>query len=378
VTNYNEGILMKHVLNALAGALACLPIVANAATIHVANKGVDAPGCGTVEAPCRSISAGIAIAVEDDTVLAQPGRYGELDGDDVLGGTGEETGNFTSTVFIDKRVKVLSTHGAAATVIRGTSSRAMVVYIFADGAQFGDRNQGFTVYGANSHGVSNNNMSAGKVSGNIAHGMAVGFYIVSIGGEVEISHNTAVNNYGWGIIGASAGDTAGSTFIHHNIVVGVNNSTGIAASEKGAHRVIANHISNNHIGLQVGVGPSRVMQNIITDSWHAIVYAGQCLFCTPAPTGTPLIVRNSLIGNRYSALWVSHLAEFPLTFRQNNLFANGNGCAISTSTTVNIDARQNFWGTPSGPGFTPPSAGVCSTHDVVRTTPFATAEIPVN
>ena len=369
---------MKHVLNALAGALVCLPIVANAATLHVANNGVDAPGCGTVEAPCRSISAGIAAAVTDDTVLVRPGRYGDLDGDDALGGGGEETGNYNGTVFIDKRIQVLSTQGAAATVIRGISSQPLVVYMQADGAQFGERNQGFTVYGANSHGVSNNSMSTGKVSGNIAHGMAVGFYIVSVGGEVEISHNTAVNNYAAGIIGASAGETAGSTFIHHNTVVGVGDGSGIVADGQGAHRVVANHISNNYIGLQVGVGPSRVTNNIITDNGLAIAYGGQCLGCTPAPAGTPLIVRNSLVGNRNAALWVSHLAEFPIALRQNNLFGNGNGCAISTSTTVNIDARQNFWGTPAGPGFTAPSNAVCSTHDVVRTTPFATAEIPLN
>jgi hypothetical protein len=373
----NKGNRMKYVLNALAGALACLPIIANAATIHVANNGVDAPGCGTVEAPCRSISAGIAAAVTDDIVLVRPGRYGDLNGDDALGGSGEETGTYNGTVYIDKKIQVLSTQGAAATVIRGISSRPLVVYMDVDGAQFGERNQGFTVYGANSFGVSNNNMSTGKVSGNIAHGLGVGFFIVSVGGEFEISHNTAVNNR-TGIVGSSAGETAGSTYIHHNTVVGVGDGTGIVANAQGAHRVVANYISNHYIGLQVGVGPSRVTQNIITDNWQAIAYGGQCLGCTPAPAGTPLIVRNSLVGNRDLALWVSHLAEYPITLRQNNLFGNGNGCAISTSTTVKIDARQNFWGTPTGPGFSPPSNGVCSTHDVVRTTPFATAEIPLN
>lgn len=364
---------MRHISRWL-GSLVCLPIVANAATIHVANNGVDVPGCGTVEAPCRSISAGIAAAVTDDIVLVRPGSYGDLDDDDALGGSGEETGSYNAAVFIDKRIQVLSTHGAAATVIRGISSRALVVNMQADGAQFGERNQGFTVYGANSFGVSNYGMSMGKVSGNIAHGMAVGFYIVSMGGEIEIGHNTAVNNYGTGIIGASAGETAGSTFIHHNTVVGVGDANGIVADGQGAHRVVANHISNNYIGLAVGVGPSRITNNIITDNDLAIAYGGQCLGCTPAPAGTPIIVRNSLIGNRNAALLVSQLAEFPLTFRQNNLFANGFSCAISTAATVNIDARQNFWGTPAGPG----ANAVCSTHDVVRTIPFATAEIPLN
>lgn len=370
---------MNFRIRMLAGIVAALPLAAMAQnTIHVANNGLDDPGCGTATAPCRSISAGIAAAADNDTVLVGPGQYGELNGDDSLGGAGEETGNYNGVVYINKRIKVLSVEGAGATIIRGVSSVPDVVYMDVDGSQFGERNQGFTVYGSNSFGVSNNNMSSGRIAGNIAHGMAVGFYIGSVGGEVEVSHNTAVNNHAIGIAGTSAGDTAGSTFIHHNTVIGTGNSTGILASEKGAHQVVANRISGNYIGLQVGVGPSRIARNIITDNWQAIAYAGQCLFCSPAPTGTPVIARNSLIGNRHTALWVSHLAEYPLTFRQNNLFGNGSGCAISTSTTQPIDARQNFWGSSAGPGFLDPADGVCSSNDVVRTTPFATAEIALD
>ena len=76
-------------------------------------------------------------------------------------------------------------------------------------------------------------------------------------------------------------------------------------------------------------------------------------------------------------LFISHLANYPISLRQNNFLGNGGGCAISTSANVAIDARQSFWGTTSGPGGTPPSNLVCSTYDVVKTTPFATAEIPL-
>ncbi len=370
---------MKLILRTIATLVAALPAAALAQnTIHVANDGTDSAGCGAATQPCRSISAGITAAVAGDTVLVRPGRYGDLDGDDALGGIGEEMGHYNGTVHLNKAIKVLSTRGAGATVIKGISTLPIVVYIDADGAQFGERNQGFTVTGASSFGVSNNNMSTGKIAGNTAHALVAGFYIGSQGQEVEVSHNTAVNNSGWGIVGASSGDTAGSTFIHHNTVIGTANSSGIQVSAKGAHRVIANHVSGNYIGIDVGVGPSRVAQNIVTDNWHGVAYGGQCLFCTPAPAGTPTIVRNSVVGNGWSALWVSHLAEFPLAFRQNNLFGNGQGCAIATSTTVQIDARQNYWGSSTGPGYTAPANGVCSTNDVVRTTPFATAEIPLN
>jgi hypothetical protein len=372
---------MRLILGAALALVVATPLSAlGQSTIHVANNGLDSAGCGTAPEPCRSISAGIAAAVDGDTVMVRPGRYGDLNGDDALGGPGEETGNYNGAVYINKRVKVLSTEGAGATIIRGISSVPIVVYLDVSGAQFGERSQGFTVYGANSFGVSNNNMSSGKIAGNIAQGMAVGFYIVAIGGEVEVSHNSSIGYRAAGIVGATAADTVGATFIHHNTLIGDGSSTGIQVSAIGPHRVVANRVSHNQVGIDVGVGPSRIAQNVVTDSHFGIAYSGQCLFCSPAPAGTPLIVRNSLVGNRFTALWVSHLADYPITLRQNNLFGNGDGggCAISTSTTQIIDARQNFWGAATGPSFTDPADAVCSTHDVVRTVPFATAEIPVN
>src|SRR5262245_14686348 len=76
---------------ALVAAIA-LAAPANAATLRVANNGVDGAGCGTTTSPCRSLSRAIANAVAGDRIIVGPGRYGDLDRDGTFGESGEETG----------------------------------------------------------------------------------------------------------------------------------------------------------------------------------------------------------------------------------------------------------------------------------------------
>src|SRR5262247_2574920 len=58
--------------------------------LSVANNGIDSTTCGSSGAPCRSISQAIAHASEGDTVVVGPGRYGDLNGNRILGEVGEE------------------------------------------------------------------------------------------------------------------------------------------------------------------------------------------------------------------------------------------------------------------------------------------------
>ena len=64
--------------------------VVDAATLHVANNGIDSDTCGAGSAPCRSISRAIVNAAAGDTIVVGPGRYGDLNGDGSFGGPGEE------------------------------------------------------------------------------------------------------------------------------------------------------------------------------------------------------------------------------------------------------------------------------------------------
>jgi hypothetical protein len=69
----------------VAGLLALTSLVGGspvfAATLLVAAGGLDADGCGTKAAPCRSITRAVGNAAPGDKIVVGPGRYGDLDAD---------------------------------------------------------------------------------------------------------------------------------------------------------------------------------------------------------------------------------------------------------------------------------------------------------
>ena len=101
---------------------------AHAATRYVADTGTDGASCGiNLATACRSISQAVELANPGDTILVGPGRYGDLNRNGVLGEPGEELGYLTppascSCVLpIEKQVIILSSGGAAVTIIDGRS-----------------------------------------------------------------------------------------------------------------------------------------------------------------------------------------------------------------------------------------------------------------
>jgi hypothetical protein len=80
-------------VSVLLSALVAAHVV-QAATLSVANNGLDSDTCGASAAPCRSISQAIAHANEGDTLMVGPGRYGDLNGNRILGEEGEEPAAF--------------------------------------------------------------------------------------------------------------------------------------------------------------------------------------------------------------------------------------------------------------------------------------------
>lgn len=138
---------------AVALLFALVPAV-HASTLYVANNGVDGAGCGPTTSPCRSISYAIATAVAGDTIIVGPGRYGDLNDDGILGGTGEEIGvddcapgvfcTICCMVRVTKAVTIISSHGAASTMIDARKVN-IAQNILLNGGEFGRPGKGFTV-----------------------------------------------------------------------------------------------------------------------------------------------------------------------------------------------------------------------------------------
>src|SRR5262245_48240776 len=136
---------MRPILATYVGITLFLGLVpaALAGTVHVANNGADSAVCGAVEAPCRSITQAIHNAQPGDHVLVGPGRYREERGAPGCG----------CFLAVNKSVVLRSTDGAASTII---DARDVVVatnvLIIADGSEFGQSAQGFTVTNAHAFG----------------------------------------------------------------------------------------------------------------------------------------------------------------------------------------------------------------------------------
>jgi parallel beta-helix repeat protein len=321
--------------------------------LSVANNGIDSATCGSSNAPCRSISQAIAHASAGDTIEVGPGRYGDLNGNRILGEVGEENaalggGCDLCMININKRLTLVSTDGAAVTVIDAGGIEIRAVLIVADGVVFGGRGQGFTIANAGSIGlVVDNGTSDVTVVGNIA------------------MHNGLFLNHGISIGGS------GHT-IRENIALG-NIVAGFAIGGSG-HTVSDNVASGNRIGFEAFFS-GQFTHNVASGNAD-----GGGIIVNNA--GIIEIFRNAVIGNEGTGIQVSNRDA---TITENNIFGNGtlgNNCGLLSLSGTVFMAPNNFWGAASGPGPDPADAvgAACGGNpdptivDPVATKPF---NIPV-
>jgi hypothetical protein len=360
-------------LAVLACAIAA-PAFTAAATIHVANNGVDTGSCGTYASPCRSITRAIQVAVAGDTVLVHPGLYGDLNRDGVLSGPGEEIPGL-GAVEITKPLRVVSTDGASATVIDGGNGASLfnVVRIFSSNVTFGEPGAGFLLTGAES-GLYTDQVTGERIAGNTVTGTRANGFTVQSGGFIDVNNNAAHDLPGVGFIALSLLESQ-RVYLHHNQAY--NNGQGILSASFGRHEVAWNDVTNNRgVGISVDFTPAFIHHNTVAG--NDIGIASNSWAPDKPPSAGPVLYRNTLIGSRRFGIMVVQGPPVRTTVKENNFIGNaltippeffGPNCGLANFTGETLNATNSYWGAPTGPGADP--ADVACGNDPVTTTPFA-------
>lgn len=339
---------------------------AEAAKLFVENHGVDSPTCGGKKAPCRSISQAIDNAVPNDGIVVGPGRYGDLDGDGLFGGVGEEQaetgGGCFCMIKVDKPLSIESRDGANATVLDANDTGVGVVSIVSSGVVFGKKKKGFTLTsGDDGAGVETRNDTSGvTITANVATRNRFSGFFVHGNGHV-VTGNVAEGNgdNGFSLRGTNhvvAGNVARRHSDHGYDVRGGGHrlSANVATANSlhgfnvpdGGHTLSGNVASANvESGFEVGGSGLSFTGN----SAHANRGAGFSLL------GTGLrLAGNSILGNRGDGIFIGALAA-DVQITKSNIFGNGSpgGSFGVFNAAGQIQATDNFWGAATGPGSDP-------------------------
>ena len=340
--------------------------------IRVANNGTDTPTCGTRIKPCRSISFGIVNAQDGDLVLVGPGHYGDIDGDLQYTTSGDEMANLGlgCVICIQKSVSVASTDGAKVTVIdraafepppgaiRPPELRSTVL-ISASGVSLGGNGSGFTIYGHSATAVRVEAAQGDiRVIGNVA--LNGGFALFPGNGPLFAAQNTVRNTD----IGMQA--TSDSQVVVVDNFAEGNSATGFSITGLGQHRLARNTAIANQVGFFLGEGRYSITSNVASANEFGFV----------THDSGHIFSRNTAVGNDVG---FNFNDDTPPTvsnsFHTNNMIGN-HFCGLSNNSGKRINARNNYWGSRTGPGLKPADAvcnllsptGVPSTTIVV---PFA-------
>jgi hypothetical protein len=317
---------------------------AHGATLYAANNGVDGAGCGPTASPCRSITRAVGNAVAGDTIQVRPGLYGDLNGNHILGETGEETPSpgCGCMLSVNKPVILISSDGAAATVIDATTvSVAKNVLIIADDVEFGRPEHGFLV----------TNTSATNGGGIVVDGTDVkvrGNHVLRTNGDFSGFGIQTVNN------------ASEVVLIEGNQSIGWN--SGIHAQDSGTGKKVSkNQVSFNSVGIAAGGGS--VVGNVAVNNFEGVFV-----------TGPATAVGNAAYGNTDGIFAGAAAAG---VIQKNNIVGNI-GCGLKNSGAPGLVATNNYWGAATGPGPNPADTVCNIAAGTTTTTPFATTRFPIN
>lgn len=336
-------------------------------TIYVANNGrestfcglqvINGFTCGAKETPCRSIQCAIREADPGDTIIVGPGRYGDLNKDGDQTDEGEEFGSSgcSCLLSVNKAVTIVSSHGAASTVIDAHSMDvARNVLLLLNGGEFGRPGKGFTVTNTKRHQADGIEVDGANVK--LRGNQIVSSQVAPFSGEEPLPRN--------GIVASSGGPV----LIQANQVIG-QWSQGIVARGTGKT------VRNNQVSASEGIGIFGADDALLLGNIVSAVGAGVWV------RGGASAITNAVYGNHYGIV-VEHDDEvlpFTGTVERNNIV--GNFCGfnnLNLGAPVPLEAQNNYWGAASGPGADPADTACADDEGPTNMTPFATAPFRVN
>lgn len=352
-----------------AGAvlLSVLSVHPAAATLFVANYGVDGVSCGAAATPCRSITQAITNAVPPDIIEVGPGVYGDLNGNTSVD-PGDEAWTGSNLINVNKApLTIRSRDGAGPTLIDATGTGATnVVAITVPGVIFGVLGQGFTVRGGGTGILAS---VPAHIGGNRVTGNATGIAIQPGSGSF-VESNVAMYNTNEGIR-----DAGTATTVTYNLAVGNGDGAG---NGDGFHLA--------------GVGAT-FEHNVA----NANEVRGVVVSVPPSTSPVASFYRNAVVGNGHAGVFVDFTGTFTsavtVALTQNDYFGNGEdaslthptttpncGVAVNVSDTAalthSVTSTSDYWG--GAPGADPADTvnGICNVFSsgsapVTVTTPAA-------
>jgi parallel beta-helix repeat protein len=352
-------------LAVVALGVVAIPAPSHAATLYAANNGVDDPicgvpfmgaTCGAKSGPCRSIQCVLAVAAPGDTIIVGPGRYGDLNFDGDLDDEGEESGSpgCGCMLSVNKAVTVMSSHGAAATMIDArTLDLDKNVLLILDGGEFGRPGKGFTVTGTHA-----NSPETG--------GFGVAIVIDSNG--VKIRGNQIVEPPPPGTFLGPAITTVfgpGNVLIEGNQVLG---HWSPAIRTWGNNKTVRrNHVSGSSNGIECADGSPTIVGNLVTGNFGSGILINNS--CTAG-----VVTGNAAYGNDTGIEFLLPPVALPFKIEGNNVFGN-TSCGIrfdGSSSGGSMTATNNYWGASTGPGADPADELCNDSEAAITAAPFAT------
>ncbi len=370
-----------------------------AATRFVAANGTDAPTCGGKSTPCRSISRAIQNAVAGDTIEVGPGRYGDLDGDGLFTGAGDEAAEIDTgcdcMVHVDRPLTLISRDGAGATLLDAGGAAIDVVAASVANVNFGKKGKGFTLTGSSDGTGFDSPRENITVRGNRAFANGNdGFQVDGNSGFIVIEDNVAESNGDNGI----RLDDSDVKIVQRNVAV-ANGNDGLSIGNGVTTTVNANlAVGNGDSGFSLPAGATAKGNAAIGNGGVGFELDDRSTLTGSVAQGNQrgiemresvLVTKCAVIGNRGFGILVTGAAS---TIAKTSIFGNDVAgdtideppivlqfnCGVNVLATP-ITVTGNFWGEPGGPG-DDPADRYCENGIAKDDGPFdpvATSEIKV-